>query len=316
MKLHDTLNWGLFQEIDKICGSSVNTYPFKTKAARINDAMNRYCHLAFQADGRWPFDDINQSSPPIDTLDIVSGTNRYKFGTFTEKILNLIKLEILNSDGQGVSLIPESINDLYDSFQKLYLDTANVGTPSHYCKFGDFIYLRPFPDYSETDGLLAYFNRPATRFDFVLATVTIAAPGVFTSVAHGLVLNNTIVLETDGALPTGLTADTQYYVVADGLTADAFEVSATQGGTAITTTGAQSGNHSFIKTNKEPGIVSLHHPIIARLASLPFLIENSLPQMGAIAQLIQKDELAITQFFARRSKDIKTIMRNLIPMGR
>ncbi len=75
-------------------------------------------------------------------------------------------------------------------------------------------------------------------------TVTIAVPGVFTQVAHGLSVYETVVFSTDGALPTGLTAGRPYYVKTVP-TADTFTVSASQGGTAVTTTGTQSGTHSM-----------------------------------------------------------------------
>jgi len=52
------------------------------------------------------------------------------------------------------------------------------------------------------------------------------------------------VFTTTGALPTGITAGTTYYVIAAGLTANAFEVSATRGGSAVNTSGSQSGTHT------------------------------------------------------------------------
>lgn len=76
-------------------------------------------------------------------------------------------------------------------------------------------------------------------------TVTIASPGVFSKTAHGLAAGDKVVFSTTGALPTGLTAGTTYYVISAGLTADAFEVSATDGGSAVNTSGAQSGTHSL-----------------------------------------------------------------------
>lgn len=74
-------------------------------------------------------------------------------------------------------------------------------------------------------------------------TVTIASPGVFTKTGHGYAVNDPIVLSTTGALPTGLTAGTVYYVKTTP-TADTFTVSATAGGAAINTSGGQSGTHS------------------------------------------------------------------------
>jgi hypothetical protein len=75
-------------------------------------------------------------------------------------------------------------------------------------------------------------------------TVTIASPAVFSKTGHGLSIGDTVTFSTTGALPTGLTAGTTYYVISGGLTANAFEVSATLGGSAVNTTGSQSGTHT------------------------------------------------------------------------
>lgn len=83
--------------------------------------------------------------------------------------------------------------------------------------------------------------RPVSRVGTF--TVTIASPAVFTKTAHGYALNDPIVLSTTGALPTGLTAGTVYYIKTIP-TADTFTVSATVGGAAINTSGTQSGTHS------------------------------------------------------------------------
>lgn len=79
-----------------------------------------------------------------------------------------------------------------------------------------------------------------------IATISIASPAVITRTAHGLVLNNTVRFTTSGALPTGLSVGTIYYVIAAGLTSSTFQLATTQGGTAINTTGSQSGFHSLI----------------------------------------------------------------------
>jgi hypothetical protein len=74
-------------------------------------------------------------------------------------------------------------------------------------------------------------------------TISIATPGVITDTAHGLAVNTPIRFSTTGALPTGLVAGTTYYVktVSD---VNSYTVSATVGGTAIGTTGTQSGTHT------------------------------------------------------------------------
>ena len=77
------------------------------------------------------------------------------------------------------------------------------------------------------------------------ATVTIsnATPGVVTWTGHDLDVNTPVVFSTTGALPTGLTAGTTYYVKAV-LDADTFTVSATPGGAAINTSSAGTGVHT------------------------------------------------------------------------
>ena len=305
MKLYDPITKdSIVHEVFRICGANANTYTIRDIIARVNSALDRFCHLAFQVDGRWSFDDINESSAPIDTQNIVSGTNEYKFSDFTEKIINLIKLTVLDGDAVEQSLTVESMDSLSQPFTELY-DSSNTGTPTHYLKYGDFIYLRPYPDYSEANGLRAYFNRPASKFDFN----TIAISGdAFTAVANGLSVNDTVMLETDGALPTGISVDTVYYVKTI-VSADVFNIAATKGGTKITTTNSASGIHYFTETSQVPGIAEIYQPYLARHASLPYLIEKSLPQVGAIASQIQLDELAIKDYFANRDKDVRNIIK-------
>lgn len=84
-------------------------------------------------------------------------------------------------------------------------------------------------------------------------TVTIATPAVFTKVAHTLVEGDIVHFTTTGALPTGLAVNTDYYVISAGLTADAFRVSTSRGGSAVNTTGSQSGTHTFFATNYGKG---------------------------------------------------------------
>lgn len=77
-------------------------------------------------------------------------------------------------------------------------------------------------------------------------TITIAAPAVVTSATHGLIAGDMVKFGTSGALPTGIVAGTTYFVVAT-VTTNTFSISATSGGTAITTTGSQSGTHTLTK---------------------------------------------------------------------
>jgi len=77
-------------------------------------------------------------------------------------------------------------------------------------------------------------------------TMTIATPCVVTWTAHGLYDGATVRLTTTVALPTGLTANTEYFVTR--VDANSFKLSSTLAnqvaGTFITTSGTQSGSHT------------------------------------------------------------------------
>lgn len=79
-------------------------------------------------------------------------------------------------------------------------------------------------------------------------TISIASPAVVTLSAHGITVNDSVTFSTTGALPTGITAGTTYYVISAGLGANVFEISGSLGGVAINTSGTQSGTHTLVKT--------------------------------------------------------------------
>lgn len=92
-------------------------------------------------------------------------------------------------------------------------------------------------------------------------TISIASPAVVTLAAHTLIAGDSIKFSTSGSLPTGISAGSTYYVLAAGLTANAFEISVTPGGTPIVTSGTQSPTHTLIRTtpffvgNDDPRLV-------------------------------------------------------------
>lgn len=83
-----------------------------------------------------------------------------------------------------------------------------------------------------------------TPGDVATVTISNASPGVVTYTAHGLTAGAPLFLATTGALPTGLSAGTTYYVKTV-LTADTFTVASTPTGTEINTSSAGSGTHTI-----------------------------------------------------------------------
>ncbi|WZB38461.1 hypothetical protein SEA_YELLOWPANDA_47 [Microbacterium phage YellowPanda] len=80
--------------------------------------------------------------------------------------------------------------------------------------------------------------------DVGVCTITIASPAVITIPKHGLTVNQAVKFTSTGSLPTGITQNTVYYVrtVVDD---DKIQISATVGGSAINTSGSQSGIHNI-----------------------------------------------------------------------
>lgn len=308
MKLYNPIETdGLIDEVLRICGTTSSVYSNKAIISRLNNSLDTYWQLASDSASKATFDDTNNTNIPVETQNLVSGTNAYKISSFTDKVLQTLKLSVLDSAGLERDLMREEFDSLYD-FNQVYT-TGITGIPETYTIIGDYIYLYPCPNYAYTAGLKAYVNRELSKFNFQSFTVTQATPAVFSCTNHGLVAGDAIILETDGTLLTGLTADTVvYYVIATGLTTSAFQVSLTIGGSAVATTSTQSGNHKFTKVSKEPGIPIIHHDYLARQASLPFLIEKKLPQMGSIAQLINKDEQGILDYWQNKDRELRTII--------
>jgi hypothetical protein len=95
-----------------------------------------------------------------------------------------------------------------------------------------------------TRDLLGY---SVDAYGSAVVTITIAAPGVVTMTAHGASTGQRCQITTTGALPTGLTASTSYWIsVVD---ANSFKLCTSlanaAAGTFITTTGSQSGVHTL-----------------------------------------------------------------------
>lgn len=158
--------------------------------------------------------------------------------------LNAIQEELAGTiEGLGSSLIPANNGQLLAALLSKFAPnpTGHISffggstAPTGYLKAnGAAVSRTAYPD------LFAALVRSG------VATISIASPGVVTWAAHGRSANDPIKFTTTGALPTGLVANTTYYVVGASITTNTFQLSATAGGTAINTSGGQSGVHTAI----------------------------------------------------------------------
>lgn len=89
-----------------------------------------------------------------------------------------------------------------------------------------------------------------SREIFETFTVTVASPAVFTLAEHQFTWGDKVIFETTGALPTGLIVDKEYWVIKNGIGENTFQVSESKDGTAVNTSGTQSGTHSLLKVSR------------------------------------------------------------------
>ncbi|MDB5610372.1 MAG: hypothetical protein JWP25_7272 [Bradyrhizobium sp.] len=79
-------------------------------------------------------------------------------------------------------------------------------------------------------------------------TISIGTPATITDVGHGKSANSPVTFTTTGALPTGITAGTTYYVEGASITSNTYQIATSianaVAGVAVATSGAQSGAHT------------------------------------------------------------------------
>lgn len=119
--------------------------------------------------------------------------------------------------------------------------------------------------------------------------ITVNVDNTITSTDHGLVAGDLVKFtNVGGALPSGITAGVVYYVISTGLTADAFKVSTTFGGSTIDITDAGSGTNTFsssVKTfsaNPKGNIMQLFNNRLwmAGMTASPTTVQYSVINVG------------------------------------
>lgn len=130
--------------------------------------------------------------------------------------------------------------------------TSSVGMPYYGYTVGMFpASVAPEMSYSKVKNQLIILGGGNDMLDTATATATIslASPAVVTATAHGLEADRRVQFRTTGTLLTPLTTSAVYYVKTV-LTPDTFTIAATPGGTAINTSGSQSGVQTLVSYTK------------------------------------------------------------------
>lgn len=198
MQFSDTTNnTGIVEQARSMMRVDATQWPTYKIVNSVNNYLDTITGYAIGADRRFQFDDTNHTKLPIGTTDLTASQSDYSFLTDEQgnNILNLTRIDILDSDGLYRKLIPVDEADFDIALDELYKDNDK---PVYYDKIADnIIRLYPTPAVTVSAGLKFYFQRTASYF---AATDTTKEPGVSPLLHRGFV----IAAAYDGAVTLGL----------------------------------------------------------------------------------------------------------------
>jgi hypothetical protein len=186
------------------------------------------------------------TAPTTDTLDTTAniiralqGSAEYVIHTWTVFNQSGYPLRLLAGDASttlfGNFVVPANTSVSYD----IFLIAEDEIQINYRRREAEHTYLPPAPKRKSNSGASS------------TVTMTIADPGVVTWTSHGLVTGDVVKFTTDGALPTGVTASTNYWITR--VDANSFKLSVSLAGVNlgvfIETTGSQSGTHTGTVSN-------------------------------------------------------------------
>jgi len=167
-----------------LTNTNSTSFPAADMLIAINNAYERVVSLIMQVDGRWEWDDDNQTNLPIATTTLVAAQQDY---TLSVNHLDIKRVEVLDSSGNYVHLTPINESDLRGVALTEFMETD--GMPVYYDKVGSSIMLYPAPATGSVTlaaGLKVYFSRPPLLFSAAEVTTGTKVPG-FNSLYHSLI---------------------------------------------------------------------------------------------------------------------------------
>lgn len=159
-----------------------SSFPAADMLIAVNNAYDRVVSLILQADGRWQWDDTNNTDFPIATASLVSGQNDYLLASTHLRILDV---EVKDNGGTTFrKLDPIDYDDLNGTPPETYYATS--GSPTAYDKLATSVIIWPAPNYSQAASLKVKFQRGPASFSSAEVTTGTKQPG-FNSLYHDLI---------------------------------------------------------------------------------------------------------------------------------
>lgn len=161
-----------------LTSTNLSSFPDATLVNEANNALERMVSLINAADGRWQFDDTNNTDLPIATTDLVLNQQDYSLAT---SHLEITRVELKDASGNWQLLQPIDQTDVYNQSLTDFMKTT--GTPVYYDKLANSVFLYPTPNYAQSGSLKLYFERGPNYF---LTSDTSKQPG-FNTLFHDLI---------------------------------------------------------------------------------------------------------------------------------
>ncbi len=161
-----------------LTSTNASSFPDASLVVEANNALDRVVSLIMQSDGRWQWDDSNNTDLPIATTALVASQQDYSL-SITH--LDIIRVEVQDSSSNWHKLLPIDQADVYDQSITDYL--KNPGLPTYYDKLGNSLFLYPAPNYAQAASLKVYYQRGPNYFTTADSS---KAPG-FNTLYHELI---------------------------------------------------------------------------------------------------------------------------------
>lgn len=148
----------IVSDIDFWAKTNSTTYPIADKTRNVNVGLDRVWYLIMKSDGRWKWDDPNNTDMPVGRANLVSGQQDYGISTVHQKIIG-VSVRESNGNVKKLNLI---------NLAELGVDPAEyrktAGTPEDFELRANSVFVYPKPSYSYTKGLIIYFQRNGSYF--------------------------------------------------------------------------------------------------------------------------------------------------------
>ena len=154
---------GIVEDIDFLVNTDSTSYPIEQKTRNVNRRYDEVVSLILQSDGRWKWDDTNQTAQPTIPINMTEQTTAVAIPDTTYLTIN--RVEVLDVNGNWYKVQPFNESEIPYQGMTEFLKTP--GRPLMYEKVGGFLNLYPKPastNVTLTGGLKIYYQRNASYF--------------------------------------------------------------------------------------------------------------------------------------------------------